>query len=131
MVTRSSSPLWWKGNFSTPSQARQGGLFGIAYAGARQDDGELLAAVTRDNIHFAHFAAEHFGHAPQHFVARLMPVPIVERLEVIDIGHDEREGASLAAELGTRWASSSSNARRFKSIVSASVRASAAWVSIS
>ena len=62
-----------------------------------QDHGKLLAAVTGDQIARAkHHFLEHLGNLLQAVVAGLMPVGIVEALEVIDIDHQQRQGTQVA-----------------------------------
>ncbi len=67
---------------------------------AADEHGELLAAVARRHVGVAHRVAQRRPDAPQHVVAGLVPVAVVELLEVVEVEHDERELAAVAVDLG-------------------------------
>src|SRR5262249_33218597 len=66
-------------------------------AGPGQQDHELLAAVTSGDVAVADCALDALRDLPQHLVARKVAVSIVDALEVIDVDHEARERAALAA----------------------------------
>ena len=60
---------------------------GRRHVGLRHDDGELLAAIAGREIGRPDRGlADHAGDRAQAFVAALMAVPVVEQLEMIDVG---------------------------------------------
>ena len=77
-----------------------GCLAGVFQVGLRKYDCKLLAAITGHEVHFSHLPAEQPGHAPQHLVAGLMTVHIVDFFESVHVGHQQREGPAVTAELG-------------------------------
>ena len=78
----------------------QGSLAGVAQRGARQNDGEFLSSITGYQVHVAHAAAQKLGDAPQHLVAGLMSVRVVEPREDVHVGHDQGESSAVPGELG-------------------------------
>ena len=68
-------------------------------ARARQHDGHLLAAVAGDEIALSGRLAEDPRRAPQHFVAGLVPVGVVEVLEMINVAENQREGPVRSLEV--------------------------------
>ncbi len=64
--------------------------------GLRQDDYELLAAVTSDGIDLAHVLGQQGGNIAQHLIAHVVAETIIELLKEIDIDHDECEPGFLA-----------------------------------
>src|SRR5690606_16182376 len=56
---------------------------------AREDRGELLAAVACRQIHCPRLRAKHLGESDQRSIARLVPVGVVERLEVVQVVEHE------------------------------------------
>ena len=67
---------------------------GLLEVGSGQNDGELLAAGAGREIDRADGVADDRREGPQHVVAELMPVAVVDRLEVVEVGDQERETAS-------------------------------------
>src|SRR5262249_47057631 len=61
-----------------------------------QDDSELLAAVPISDIHSSQLVNNRMCNFAQHIVARLMPVGVVELLEVVDVEQQQREWNVLA-----------------------------------
>src|SRR5450755_3467575 len=59
--------------------------------GAWEKDHEFLSAVTPDPIDLAHVMLQELRELGEHHIARLVPVRIVDALEVIDVEHRERE----------------------------------------
>ena len=59
--------------------------------GLRQDHGELLAAVARGQIAALDRLGQHLRHQTQHLIADLMAVGVVELLEMIDVGEQQRQ----------------------------------------
>src|SRR6266700_2927028 len=71
---------------------------GAAEMRARQDDQELLTAVTRDHVYVAHALARDFGDRTDDVVAELARARVVEALELIDV--DEGAGQRVVVALG-------------------------------
>ena len=81
--------------------ARSHGCLGsVVQVRPRKYDRKLLATITSHEVHFAHLPADQSSHAPQHLVASLMPVRVIELLELVHVGHYQREGPAVTAELG-------------------------------
>jgi MFS family permease len=69
---------------------------GSRFVGGRQENRELLAAVTGDPVAGTlDDARQGAGHAPQAFVAALVAVGVVVQLEVIDVDHEQGQGAGF------------------------------------
>jgi hypothetical protein len=68
-----------------------GEVEGALEIGAREDDGELLAAVAGRLVDLARLLAQHRGHRGEHPVAGLVAVGVVDRLEVVDVEHDQAD----------------------------------------
>ena len=66
--------------------------------GLDEQHGELLAAEPRRDVDHAHAFPQAVGEGPQHLVPDLVAVPVVDALEVVEVGEDERE--RLAEALG-------------------------------
>ena len=64
--------------------------------GVRQDHGELLAAVAGREVGFARAAPQHLGHVAQHFVAALVADRVVDRLEAVEVEHQQAEHGVVA-----------------------------------
>src|SRR5205814_6047120 len=65
---------------------------------AREEDRELLAAPARDVVNLSYRLEDGLGELPQDEVAGRMPVAVVDRLEVVEVGEDQRE--RIAEPLG-------------------------------
>jgi hypothetical protein len=63
----------------------------VLEVGAGEQDEELLAAVPPHPVDLAGRVAEDVGDLPQHGVAGLVAVRVVDALEVVDVGHDDGE----------------------------------------
>src|ERR1019366_4399126 len=61
---------------------------------------ELIASEARDQIGGTERLAQQGGGAPQHVVARFMTQPVVDRLEVVEIGEHEGTGLVIAVLAG-------------------------------
>ena len=72
-----------------------GAAFGLGTVLARQRHDELVAAVAGAEIGDANLSAERAGHGLQRQVAGLVPVDVVDRLEIVEVDHDERVGHRL------------------------------------
>ena len=70
---------------------------GVRPAGGRQEQRELLAADAEDGVAGAHATAQHVRNRTQRVIACDVAVPVVELLEVVEIGEDEGE-----LDLGSR-----------------------------
>src|SRR5688572_30976052 len=68
--------------------------------GLRQEDRELLAAVARGKVDLTDGRAQDVGEGLEDVVAGLVAVAVVDLLEVVEVGEDEREAAAEA--LGAR-----------------------------
>ncbi len=58
----------------------------------RQQEGELLAAITSRDINPACVLADAIGQRPQNLIADGMAVSVVDPFEVVDIEHQHRKG---------------------------------------
>jgi hypothetical protein len=58
---------------------------------AGQDQHEFFAPVAADPIDLSCVIEEQLGKLPEHFVARLMPVRVVDALEFVEVAHHARE----------------------------------------
>ena len=70
--------------------------FGPVGANLRQEHGELVAAPTEAGVRQADLVGEGVGDRDQGRVARLVPETVVDRLEVIDIQHRQRQRSVVA-----------------------------------
>ena len=61
----------------------------------RHHDDEFLAAEPADEIGAAHDAAHALGEMLQHLVAGVMAVGVVDRFEMVDVEHHQRQRAAL------------------------------------
>src|SRR5690349_21413608 len=61
-----------------------------------EHDDEFLAAVARDPIGTADFLPNPGNHGLQYGIARLVPMSIVDLLEMIDVAHQERKRMRIA-----------------------------------
>ena len=90
-----SVTIWWPsilirlddGLADSPRQA--GGVGRLL--NLRHDDGEFIAAQTRDGIGFARAATQPLGDELQQFVADRMPERIVDTLELVEIEAKHRQ----------------------------------------
>src|SRR5579859_1124688 len=73
---------------------------GLIAGGAGQQDQDLLAAGTEDEIALAHPLGQKAPDRLQHAVACLVAVMVVEPLEIIEIGHDHRQLLAVLIGLG-------------------------------
>ena len=64
---------------------------GALQPGRRQQNRELLAAVTGDAVAPLHAGLERLADGADHAVAEEVAVPVVDALEVVDVGHDDAE----------------------------------------
>ena len=62
--------------------------------GLGQEHDELVAAVARGGIDLAHAPADHLADRPQDAVAVEVSEPVVDRLELVEIHHQQAEPAS-------------------------------------
>jgi hypothetical protein len=65
--------------------------------GLGQDEHELPAAVAGEGVDVADAAGDPSGELDQHLVAPLVPEPVVDRLEVVDVQHEQGEDPAEAA----------------------------------
>ena len=61
-----------------------------------QQHGELFPTVAADDVNCAGLIDERLRDGAQHVVAGLMPVRVVDALEVVDVQHEERDGTVVA-----------------------------------
>src|SRR3569832_2161233 len=66
----------------------------------REEDGELIAAVTGKEIDIANLRLEEGGDGIEHLVPGIMPARIVDPLEMIDFNHETREEGPLPLSAG-------------------------------
>ena len=59
------------------------------------EDGELVAAEARDQVVGSQRARERLGDGDEHPVADRVSVPVVDRLEVVDVGHRDDEAGAV------------------------------------
>ena len=69
---------------------------GARQVGFGQDQTELFPAVTANNVAFAQTVAQDAAYLLNHFIADRMAMVVVDRLEVVDIDHDARQGVPVA-----------------------------------
>ena len=67
-------------------------------AGVGQQHQELLAAGAAQHIAFPAAAAHQFGQPTQYLVAHLMPVAIIDPLEVVDVQRHDAEITGLGLQ---------------------------------
>ena len=103
-----------------------GDLARLGRAGGGEQDDELLAAEPADQVGLADLLAHLGGQRPQHGVAGEVAVGVVDHLEVVDVGEQQRRAARGAAAPGRSRASASPcQAPAFSTPVFGSVRACA------
>ena len=61
--------------------------------GAGQNDGEFLAAITAEEVGWAQHAADRVGKGVQDVIAGAVSMEVVDRLEVIEVEHDDESTA--------------------------------------
>jgi hypothetical protein len=61
-----------------------------AFRRVDQEHRELVTAVARHDREIARVLDEHARHFPEHLIARLVTVPVVDGLEVVEVDEDER-----------------------------------------
>ncbi len=66
---------------------------GAGMAGVRQDGDELLPAESHQEIARAQAVAGALRELAQNLVTAIMAVGVVDRLEAVDVHHDQRERA--------------------------------------
>ena len=74
------------------------GLERLCLVRALEQDPELVPAQPRDRVRRAHAAQEPLGHQLQHLVARGVPEPVVDGLEVVEVDEQHRHVRIAAAE---------------------------------
>ena len=79
-----------------------GEVLGSLAVGVGQDQHELLAAVAGDGVHLARPTREDRRHPLEHLVAHGVPVGVVDALEVVDVGQDDRVFLSCALGQGVQ-----------------------------
>jgi hypothetical protein len=72
----------------------------IVQAGIRQQDGELLTAISSDQVTLTDHSRESLPHGANHVVPRGMTVGVVHQLEVIDVDHQHCQRAVAACCAG-------------------------------
>ena len=110
------------GNSATPTLARSGPTFSMVSQGsasrctssrplacatsrlldALEQDHELVATPAGHRVGCAHRTGQPLGDDHQHPVADLVPVPIVDRLEVVEVDEQECAATAAAAAAGHR-----------------------------
>jgi hypothetical protein len=73
-----------------------GALRGGHVIGANEPNREFIAAEAGDQIAWAKCPAQQCGGATQDVVAHFMAQPVVDRLEMIEVGEDQRTGLVVA-----------------------------------
>ena len=74
-----------------------GEQLGVVAARLRQDHRELVAADAAGDVGRAHDAAHAVGDLGEHGVAAEVADPVVDPLEVVEVEHDHRDVALVAA----------------------------------
>ena len=77
-----------------------GETLGAFEVGLGKEDGELLAAVPRRRTDLADGRAQDVGERLKDVVASLVAVAVVDLLEVVEVGEDEREAPAEALGAG-------------------------------
>ena len=75
---------------------RSASVCGLVQRRPRQDHRELLAAVAGEVVRLARAAAQHVGDRAQHVVALLVADGVVDRLEVVEVHHQQAEVLAVA-----------------------------------
>ena len=114
-----SSPLLLTASFLLSELAAQafGQDFGVLELGARQDDGEFLAAVTGDAAGIAHRLGQDRGEDLQDFVADRMAKGVIDLLKVVDVPHHQARALPEACAWPIALARLASKPRRLSSCV--------------
>ena len=73
---------------------------GVGHGRLREDDGELVAADAAGDVGRADDVAEPLGRLGEHGVAGEVADPVVDRLEVVEVEHDQRQLALVAIRAG-------------------------------
>ena len=79
---------------------RSATLHGAGDIGVREEQGELVPSDAADQIEGSPTVPQYSSDAGQHMVADDVPVGVVDGLELIDIDHQEAEGAPTADRSG-------------------------------
>ena len=74
------------------------GRCSVGIAEAERDDRELVAADTCDDVAIAGCQPEPVGNPLQHKVADWMPQSVIDRLEAVEIDHQQRKRCTAIAE---------------------------------
>ena len=67
--------------------------------GVRKDQRQLLATVPRRGVGIAGIFLQNAGYMAEHGVPLRVPVGVVDRLEVVDVEHDQADRVVVAADL--------------------------------
>lgn len=65
----------------------------------RQNNRKLFATKTRGNILAPHGFAQNCRNLTQHIIPMAMAEAVVELLKIIDVDHEQRQGAALPARM--------------------------------
>jgi hypothetical protein len=87
----------------------------IRVARVLDDDGELVAAEPGRGVARADLGAQPVGELDEHGVAGLVAVGVVDRLEVVEVDQQQRDGFTGPRERSRAWWSRSPNSDRFAS----------------
>ena len=75
---------------------------GVGLAEIPQQQRELVAAEPADHVGGAHLARQRRDDGLEHLIARGVPEGVVDRLQAIDVEHDQRAAGVIALDVGDR-----------------------------
>src|SRR5512146_3571420 len=61
----------------------------IIHPAGREDHQELLTPIAAGHVLRSSMALEYVSNVPQHFISGVVPVRVVERLEMVHVEHDQ------------------------------------------
>jgi len=97
-------PLQRSGRRSNRSRQRGRPALRLLAGGADQDNAELVAAETADQIAGAGILKQDGSNTAQHRVARGMTVPVIDLLQVVDVKIEDARWETIAFRKGDRAA---------------------------
>ena len=76
--------------------------FGVGLAEIPQEQRELVAAEPPDQVRGSHVSRQRRDHGFQHRVSRRVTEGVVDRLQAIDVEHEQRAARMIAPDIGDR-----------------------------
>src|ERR1043165_3059341 len=75
---------------------------GIPFAEIPKDQAELVAPKPRHRVRGAHVVLQHGGDGLEHDIARQIAVPVIDRLEAIEVDVEQRRARAVPFHVGER-----------------------------